>query len=48
LSSFLEKIGPVTVPFLSGLKMEVSKKIIYAKPNQRKKKSSLQRNLATI
>lgn len=48
LSSLVEKIGPLTFPFLSGLKMEVSKKIIYAKPNQRKKKSSLQRNLAHI
>jgi|TARA_B110000093_G_scaffold175640_1_gene210205 SAM-dependent methyltransferase len=47
LSFFLEKIGSITVPFLSGLKIEVSKKIFYAKSNKRKKNSSLQRDLAT-
>ncbi|MDB9776146.1 class I SAM-dependent methyltransferase [Alphaproteobacteria bacterium] len=48
LSSFVEKIGPITVPFLSGLKMQVSKKIVYVKSNPKIKKSNLQRNLASI
>ena len=48
LSPFVEKIGPITVPFLSGLKMQVSKKIVYTKSNAKIKKSNLQRNLATI
>ena len=48
LSSFFEKLGPLTIPFLSGLKMQVSKKIVYVKNNQEIKKSNLQKNLVTI
>ncbi|MAV82011.1 MAG: hypothetical protein CMI90_00930 [Pelagibacteraceae bacterium] len=48
-SPFLEKIGPLTVPFLGGLKMEISKKIIYAKNlENKKKKQNIQRNFAPI
>ena len=48
LSPLVEKIGPITVPFLSGLKMQVSKKIVYVKSNLKIKKSNLQRNLVAI